>query len=272
MTLPPLPRDGDVDVIRRDYDGLTSEQAASGPHPDEDMWVRLASGELSEDEQARIVDHVLSCAECSGVYRAVAHVRQGASSFDPAAPRETSDGVVPFWNRPFWSQALAASLTVAAAGLLVWNMTLQQRSAELQARLDRALRTPTPPPQTPTEVAPVPPAVQAHVNVPIVDLHPPSRVRGEERARPQVISLHTNSALVTLIVNTAAPRQAADFTLDLLDAKGAALWTGTGLRPQGDGTLAVALPTTLLRAGSYVFVLKERDRTIHRYPVTIAGR
>jgi hypothetical protein len=50
------------------------------------------------------------------------------------------------------------------------------------------------------------------------------------------------------------------------------VWTGTGLAPQGDGTLSVALPATLLRAGDYVFVLEEGGRTIHRYPVTIAAR
>jgi hypothetical protein len=109
------------------------------------------------------------------------------------------------------------------------------------------------------------------VNVPIVDLHTPSEVRGEG-TRQQVVSLQPSSALVTLIVNTESPRNAADYTLDLLDARGTALWTGTGLTPQGDSTLSVALPTTLLRAGDYVFVLKEGGRTIHRYPVTIAAR
>ena len=271
MTFPSTPRDPGLDVLRRDYDALTHDLAASGPHPDEDMWVRFASGELSEDEQARIVDHVFSCAECSAVYRAVSHVRHGATSFDPAAPRYVNAETVPFWKRPILTQALAASLTIAAAGLLVWNVTLQQRAAELQAQLDRTLRTPVPPPPTPPGPAPAPPGAQAHVNVPIIDLHPPSRVRGEGTPQ-QVISLQANSALVTLIVNTERPRKAADFTLDLLDAKGTALWTGTGLRPQGDGTLSIALPTTLLQAGDYVFVLKERDRTIHRYSVRIAAR
>ena len=271
MTLPSTPRDPDLDVIRQDYDALTHDLAASGPHPDEDLWVRLASGQLSEDEQARIVDHVLSCAECSVVYRAVSQVRQGATAFDPAAPRHVSAGTVPFWKRPILSQALAASLTIAAAGLLVWNVTLQQRAAELQAQLDRTLRTPAPPLPTPPGPAPAPPAVQAYVNVPIIDLHPPSRVRGEG-TQQQVISLQVNSALVTLIVNTERPRKAADLTLDLLDAKGTALWTGTGLTTQGDGPLSVALPTTLLRAGDYVFVLKDGSRTIHRYLVTIAAR
>ena len=270
MTFPSTPRDPGLDVIRGDYDALTHDLAASGPHPDEDMWVRLASGELSREEHARVVDHVLSCAECSAVYRAVAHVRQGASSFDSAAPRKRPQGTLPVWKRPFLSQALAASLTIVAAGLLVWNVTLQQRSAELQAQLDRTLRTPLPPLPTPSETPPAPPAVQAHVNVPIIDLHPPARVRGE--GAQQVISLQANSALVTLIVNTETPRKGADLTVDLLDAKGTALWTGAGLRAQRDGTLSIALPTTLLRAGDYVFVLKEGSRTIHRYPVTIAAR
>ena len=270
MSPQPTSRDPELDRIRRDYDALTRDLSASGAHPDEDLWVRLASGELSEDERVPIVDHLLSCAECSAIYRAVAHVQQRASSFDPGAPREVNGEMVPFWRRPFWPQALAASLTIVAAGLLAWNVTLQQRTAELQIELDRARRTPALPSRTPPEVAP-PPAIQAHVNVPIVDLHPPSRVRGEG-ARQQIIRLPAKSALVTLIVNIERPRKAADFTLDLLDAKGTALWTGTGLTPQGDGTLSVALPTTLLRAGDYVFVLNEGGRTIHRYPVTIAAR
>jgi hypothetical protein len=271
MSPPSTPRDPDSDAIRRDYEVLTHDAAAAaGPHPDEETWVRLASGQLSGSEQARLVDHVLSCAECQAVYRAVSHVRQGASSFDPAAPRQTSGATVSF-RRPLWSQALAASLTIAAAGLLAWNLTLQRRTSELQTELERASRAPAAPPQAVREVAPPRPAVQAHVNVPIVDLHPPSRVRGEG-ARQRVISLQTNVALVTLIVNTDRPPRAADYTLDLLDARGTAVWTGTGLAPQGDGTLSVALPATLLRAGDYVFVLEEGGRTIHRYPVTIAAR
>ena len=264
-------REPDVDAIRLDYQALTRDLAAAGPHPDEEMWVRFASGELSATEQAQAMDHVLSCATCSAVYRGVAHVRQGASSFDPSAPRRVSGGTLSLWKRPFWSRALAASLTIAAAGLLAWNVTLQQRTTELKLELDRALRTPATAPQTVPEVAPPPPAVQAHVNVPIVDLHPPAEVRGDGN-RQQIISLHTNSALVTLIVNTERPRKGADYTLDLLDTGGTALWTGAGLTPQGDSTLSVALPTALLRSGDYVFVLSEGGRTIHRYPVTIAAR
>jgi hypothetical protein len=107
--------------------------------------------------------------------------------------------------------------------------------------------------------------------VPIVDLHPPSEVRGDG-SRQQIISLPTKSALLTLIVNTERPRTGADYTLDLLDTNGTALWTGAGLRPQGDSTLSVALPTSLLRSGNYVFVLSQGGRTIHRYPVTIAAQ
>lgn len=269
MSLPSTPREPDLGIIRRDYAVLAHELAASSPHPDEETWARLGSGELSEHEHARIADHVVSCAECSAVYRAVAYVRQGATSFDPNAPRQVSGGTVSFW-RPFWSQALAASLTIVAAGLLAWNVTLQRRAAQLQMELDRTVRTPAAPPQTVREVV-RPPQVQSHVNVPIVDLHPPARLRGEG-TRQQVINLQTNSALVALIVNTESRARAADYTLDLLDAKGTALWTGTGLTPQGDSTLSVALPATLLRAGDFVFVLKEGGRTIHRYPVRIAAR
>jgi hypothetical protein len=263
------PRETDLGLIFADGD-LLHHLPASGPHPSEETWVRLAGRELSEHEQPGIVDHVLSCADCSAVYRAVAYLRRGASSFDPAAPRQVSGGTVSVWKQPFWPQALAASLTIVAAGLLAWNVTLQRRTAELQIEVERALM-PAAPPQTPRDVAAPRPAVEAHVNVPIVDLRPPSRVRGDG-ARQQVITLQTSSALVTLIVNTDSPRKAADYTLDLLDARGTSLWTGTGLTPQDDGTLSVALPTALLRPADYVFVLTERGRTVHRYPVTIAAR
>jgi hypothetical protein len=263
------PRDSDLDAMRRDYELVTQDAAARGPHPDEDVWLRLASGELSDDERARIVDHVVTCAECSAVYRAVAHVRHGASSFDPTAPRPAGVGPASMPARPYWLQALAASLTIVAAGLLAWNLALQRRTAELGTELERARRTPVASP-APRESAP-PPAVQAHVNVPIVDLHPPSRVRGEG-ARRQVIGFDKNSTLVTLIVNTESPRTASSYTLELLDTQGSALWTGTRLAPLGDGTLSVALPTTLLRDGDHVFVLRQGDRTVHRYPVTFAPR
>ena len=261
----------DDDHLRADFEAL-ARGTTRASHPAEHEWVSFATGSLTAAERERFSDHLVSCAECTAVYRAVTHVWQEAYAFDAGAPRPTRS-TTSLSSRALLPQALAAaSLLVVSAGLLAWNLRLHQRTVDLEAQITRVARTPSlRVTETPAPAAP--PQSLAHINVPIIDLQPPSLVRGAQ-SRRQVITIPEGTELVTLIVNTVAPRRAGTYSLALIDSREATTWSGGGLKPAPNGTLSVALPATLLRPGEYVFVLAEAPggRTVHRYSITSATR
>ncbi len=65
-----------------------------GAHVDEATWERFAVGELDRAERDRLVEHVVACASCTRVYRAVTELATEARSIDPSLPS--------------WSPAVAA--------------------------------------------------------------------------------------------------------------------------------------------------------------------
>jgi hypothetical protein len=76
----------DLDPWRKDFRSLMRDTTSSSSHPSEEQWVRFAADHLPPDERNRLADHVLTCAECTAVYRAVSQVRERASEFDQGAP------------------------------------------------------------------------------------------------------------------------------------------------------------------------------------------
>jgi hypothetical protein len=257
--------DDDLSALYRELPGSRQDRRGC---PASETLARAAAGDLESTEQDAVVAHIESCQTCAEDFRIACGLQAEIGSRDAIGSGSR------FWTRTFIPQTLAASLAIVAAGLFAWNVRLQQQAAGLEARLEQALQSPKASPGTPAPPpTPSAPAIQAHVNVPIIDLHPPSRIRGEG-SRRQTISLEPDAALLTLIVNTEDPRRAADYTLDLVDATGATVWSGTGLRPGSDGTLSVALPATLLRPGDYAFSLAETTsgRALHRYPFTVTSR
>jgi hypothetical protein len=95
-------------------------QSGGGAHPPEEAWERLALGELSERDRLSLVDHVVDCAECTRIWRALAEVERGARRFDPGVPRA---GAAPS-ARPgprAWRWGLGGAVAAAAAAaLVVW--------------------------------------------------------------------------------------------------------------------------------------------------------
>jgi hypothetical protein len=151
----------DDDQLRADFESL-ARGTSRASHPAEHEWVSFATGTLTASERERFSDHLVSCAECTAVYRAVTHVRQEASAFDAGAPRPNSS-TRSHWSRALLPQALAASLLVVSIGLLVWNLRLQQRTVDLEAQINRIARTTSPrvtetPAPVASPAAPVAPA------------------------------------------------------------------------------------------------------------------
>ena len=102
-------------ALRRHYAAVRG-QAAAG-HPSEDDWARFAARELDAAAQAAFADHIVDCAECAQIYRAVALMRSGAPGIEADVPAATD-------RRPSWWPGLAAA--AAIVGLMagsVWWLT-----------------------------------------------------------------------------------------------------------------------------------------------------
>ena len=114
--------------LQRRYRAQISADGA-GTHPSEDDWVRFSCDEVDDDERARLADHVVTCAACADVFRALAEVRAGASAFDPDAPVpvDTTDGPVltrvpmaAITSSTRWYGLAAAAAIVLAVGVTAW--------------------------------------------------------------------------------------------------------------------------------------------------------
>lgn len=94
---------------------LAAAMPAAGPHPDEDTWVALPSGLLSQPTRRSVADHIASCPSCAPLYRAIGVLSDGA----------TQGGLKPPVVRGTWLGAsrtilLMAAALVAAVGVVVW--------------------------------------------------------------------------------------------------------------------------------------------------------
>ena len=74
----------DLETLRRAYARTDAED--DGGHLSESCWERLACGELEAEEKRRALDHVLGCARCAEIYRAVSIIAEEVPAFDPEAP------------------------------------------------------------------------------------------------------------------------------------------------------------------------------------------
>jgi TolA-binding protein len=82
-------------------------------HLEDATWERLALNELTAAERDAAFDHVLSCAECSGIWKAVTTLEEGASREGLIAPAKTAPDVTASRT---WPYAIAASVALAATG------------------------------------------------------------------------------------------------------------------------------------------------------------
>jgi hypothetical protein len=76
-------------------------------HIDEQVWVRVAQGDLPPREREQVMDHVVRCAECAAVWRAVDELQRRAPEADPALRSAPTRRLL------LWLPALAAAAAVA---------------------------------------------------------------------------------------------------------------------------------------------------------------
>jgi hypothetical protein len=90
------------------YQGLAPE----GDHPDDNTWVAFSTGALDTAKRLSLADHVVTCAACAGVYRAVRSLRERAPH---GAVAGLADRASTPWVRSRPATWLAAAATVALA-------------------------------------------------------------------------------------------------------------------------------------------------------------
>jgi hypothetical protein len=95
---------------------LAREQGPVGTHPDEETWVALQTGVLSDAARAAVADHIGTCPDCSLIFKAVGALEEAARSkgLMPAGARSGSFS----GQRAFVLTAAAALL--AALGVAAW--------------------------------------------------------------------------------------------------------------------------------------------------------
>lgn len=74
----------DLETLREAYRASSSE--VDDGHPSGADWEQLALGEMNEAQERRALDHVLGCAHCAEIHRAIALVAAEAPIFDEGAP------------------------------------------------------------------------------------------------------------------------------------------------------------------------------------------
>ena len=125
-----------ITVDARLKEAFASLQAESGSgHPSEDDWARFAADELSAAERTQLADHVVSCAECAGIFRVVSLVVADSAVGRSAAERRPSFGD--------WRLLAAAAAVLLTIGLSVWWAVRPRTSAIQRARLGNGIRPPT---------------------------------------------------------------------------------------------------------------------------------
>lgn len=94
---------------------------------DDDTWERLAMGELSAAERARVLGHVTGCRECAAIYRGLARLEADARAAGLGAPPPSVDAVAAAvreptarrWGPRPWLAGAMVGLA-AAAVVLLW--------------------------------------------------------------------------------------------------------------------------------------------------------
>jgi hypothetical protein len=100
---------------------------AAEDHPHEDAWVAFASGELDDAARQRLADHVIVCAPCREVYRAVCVLMDEAPAIDPSSPQPARTSSDARWSRRHMAMAALAAGVVLAVAAAAYMSGLRPR-------------------------------------------------------------------------------------------------------------------------------------------------
>jgi hypothetical protein len=226
-------------------------------------WDRPAPAPHAPD----VVDrHLSSCAQCAeelALLRQSRELERASDLARPAAPAPARSRVSRFAG---WGGALAAGLVLGLgvstlrradppavsptpdAGVQAELRTLRESNAALQAQLEGA-------------AAP-------QVNVPVVELFPGDQARRSTSAPGQDVVVPSGARVVALLLSA----EGADdrvASVELREAGGRTVWSGSGLRAGPLGAYTLVVPSRLLPEGRYTIVVQPQGRPGLLYPVRV---
>jgi len=106
--------------LERLRDAYLEIAPADAEHLGDEQWERLACDDLESAERETLLDHILSCSQCSRTYRALLAVRREGHTFDPGAPRPTVEReMARSWRWRGMLLGLAAAAAVIMGVLVV---------------------------------------------------------------------------------------------------------------------------------------------------------
>jgi hypothetical protein len=242
-----------------------------------DQLLAAQEGVLPEREQHEVSSHLRSCADCQALLRDtlasdldvgaadVARLRARVAAGPPARATASSP------RRPL-TLLLAASLAgVVVLGGWAWSLRQQnhalRQTAAVAPEVTRALEAERARTQALQEQLATLGRPAVALNVPFIDLEPVDALRG---ARPAVVTVPRTASMVTLVLAIAGASARDDYSLEIHDAAGRVLWSGTGLTPGAAGTVSLVVPRTFLPAGDLSLRLSATGRqTAWRYSLRI---
>lgn len=210
-----------------------------GPHPAPKDLLDYQAGEGSAAERDRIQEHLSWCPACTRTLLDL----ESFPDLEPFRPEgRLSDGEVaaewrrfqertraaavaerrtplPFFRSPLRrAYALAAVLAVAVAGLALWTLRLRQEVGELSA---------------------------PRADVYVADLVPLDAAR-ERSEGEEAVQIPSWAGRVLLILSLEADRPYPEYRLEILDSRGGAVWSRSGVQPRPDGNFTLEVPRRFL--------------------------
>ncbi len=257
--------------------------------PSAGAMTRAAAGELSEDEHARWVDHLVTCSDCAAEFQLLRALDSwdAASATAPAMWNELASTEIQarsdaarkgWWPRfsaqmrlPAFGYAMGAALLVS--GLLVgwWVFSLRRENQRLAAQVNEqriameklAAKSDVIDTTDPNlssglrevQIANLPTTgtqlSKPELNVRIIDLEPGAANRGESGGALKRVILSKGASFFTCVLNVTGQPSFTNYSLKITNQRGQTMWQGAGLRKSPDNTFTLALPSRLLPAGRY---------------------
>lgn len=230
----------DVSLLEEDLRRVAAARGRTlAGHPEPQELVDYRLGVLPAESVESIREHLSFCPDCAQVVVDMAALTSADTS-ERALPQTIdrerdwqaverglrteaarADAPPPISRRLAW--ALAASLALSL-GLAAWTITL--RNALSEARQPRA-------------------------DIARLDLAPAAPGARRNMDAPAPIHLSPTQGRLLLLLNLGDLRTFPRYHLELLDATGHVLWTGSGVQRNDDGTFLLEIPTRMLRSEVY---------------------
>lgn len=237
---------------------------------DNELATRYVTGKLLESEVADFEAHLVECVACQDAVEMAEGLGLGlraAAEADTAIlPRATRRPSEPSWRRTLAVAAAVAGCAVplvflarAAVRSERGRATAERELAAARAALSARVAQPAGPEaaavlsglQRENErlSAELEEARRPQVNVPLLLLSAVRSAGGAAAPVPRAV-LPAGARWVVLSLELEPDPAGSEYAASVLDARGRAVWTGSGLRLHNDA-LSIALPAALLPPGRY---------------------